>query len=137
MFSLNARPDHADAPGGKIEHRRRGSPQVLVVAGQDRAQHRQLHIQTSGAIVQRPQILRQAGAAECKTGLEISLGDIEPVVLAQRVHDLARIDSQNLTQRADFIREGNLDRVKRVAGVLDHFSRAQRYQARIDLYRSV
>ena len=67
---------------------------------------------------QGPDVLRQARAAEPEAGVEE--GRPDPIVEADRVHHLRRIDPECFAEAADLVRGRDPDREHRVRGVLDH-----------------
>ena len=60
-------------------------------------------IHPPGAKRKRAQIFWQTGAAERESRFEISLGNIQADVLAQRVHYFLSIDIEAATERAYFV----------------------------------
>ncbi|MCY1292384.1 hypothetical protein D9M70_416070 [compost metagenome] len=90
------------------------------VAAHQRADQRRLDVQAGGAVVQRAHVLGQARAAEGEAGVQVVLGEVELVVLADHVHHLAAVDADRLGDVADLVGEGDLGGVPDVAGVLDH-----------------
>ena len=123
---LEAQADEADLALASGHHLVESQVEVRLVAGQDGIQHGQLHVALLGQVRRGAQVLGQAAAAEGEAGLEVSLADVELRVLAHQVHDFESVDAQRTAQPRGFIREGDLQRMKIVAGVLHHLGRAHR-----------
>ena len=130
-------PEDAEALGLQLEHGAHGPAQVRVITWQRRFQQRKTQVQAAGAIVQRPQIFRQAGAAERESGPEIGRRNVQDPVAAERIHHFAPGNSQARAERAYLIGESDLDRVECIAGVLDQLGGPQRNQARVDAQRRI
>ena len=91
---------------------------------QQARQHRQLDVVLLRDVGQRAQILGQAGAAEGETGLQVGRRNVQALVGAHQAHDLVRVDAQRLRDAADFVGEGDLERVKGIAAHLERLGHA-------------
>src|SRR5262245_29887016 len=74
---------------------------------------------------ERTKILRQAGAAKRESWLQVSRRHVQLLVAAEDLHDLAPVEAESLGDVPDLVGESDLQRVKGVAGVLDHLGNAQ------------
>src|SRR5207248_10526861 len=74
---LEREANDSDTVDVEVEHGLNGSAQMRFVAGQGRFEQGKLQIKARGAIIQGAQILGQAGAAECESGLQICRRNIE------------------------------------------------------------
>ena len=123
---LEREADQADAALARSEHLGDRAVEMDAVRLQHAAEHRQLHVSRPGEMQRRAQILRQAGAAERKAGLEVRPGNVELRVLADEVHHLEGVDAERLAEAGRLVRERDLERVEIVAAVLDHLRGAYR-----------
>lgn len=64
------------------------------------------------------EILGQAGSPVGEAGLEVGLGDVEPLVLAEDIHQLVGIDAELLADVPDLVSEGDLEGMEAVADIL-------------------
>ena len=66
------------------------------------------------------QVLREARATEGEAGLEVGSRDVQSGVLREESHDLMRVDLERLADPPHLVGERDLERVERVAAVLEH-----------------
>src|SRR6185437_13470859 len=96
---------------------------MLFVRGEDAVEQRRLDINGMAMMAQRAQILGQAWTAESKARPEIGLRDIEPLVRAENIHDLARIDAVRVAHRTNLVGESDFAGMPGIAGIFDRFRR--------------
>ena len=125
MPALKAQSQHPDLAGPGVGHQLEGPVELLGVARQDRVEHRQVQIQGAALVAQRPDVLRQAGAAEGEAGAQVDRGQVQLGVGAEDVHDPLAVEPLGLGQAADLVGEGHLEGVPGVVGVLDHLGQLQ------------
>ena len=97
---------------------------LQLVAGENGLDHRQIHVELFGAILQGADVLRQAGSAKGETGLQIIRRQVELPVAAEDVHHLVTVDAQALAHVPDLVREADLQGVPGVADVFHHLRHA-------------
>src|SRR5208282_3508868 len=76
------------------------------------------HSSFSCAANQHTDVFRQAWAAERKTGLKISLCDVQLAIRAQQAHHRLRIGAESSTDACDLVGEGDLQSMESVVGDL-------------------
>ena len=96
---------------------------LLLVAGQDRAENRDLDVQPLGSVVESPYVLRQAGSAERESRLQIVGGQVQLRVRTEDVHRRDDHRSLRLAEVADLVGEADLEGVPDVVRVLHHLGR--------------
>ena len=121
---LEAEPHQCDPMGIGGDHAVDDVADRELVRGEHARQQRKVDVVHPSEVQQRPEVLRKAGASERKPGSEVPRRDVEPVVLAEQVHDLARVDVEAAEDPGNLIGERDLRRVEGVAGVLQGFGRA-------------
>src|SRR6266478_8437591 len=70
-------------------------------------------------------ILGHAGSAKSETRMQVSFANIQPVVFTQNRHHFPSVDTEAFRDPSEFVGKGDLGGMKRVAGILDQFSRFQ------------
>src|SRR5215472_4137240 len=99
---------------------------MMLVRGQYRPEHRNLHVVHFCEMRGGPQVLGQTRSAKGKPGPKVCLRDIELSVAADEIHDFEGIDLQRLAEPRSLVRESYFEGVKVVAAILDHFCRSDR-----------
>ena len=97
---------------------------MLPVGIENAAEHRQFDVALFGQVHGGTQILRQAGAAESVSGLEVGGRYVELPVLADQFHHLERIDAKRMAEPRGLVCEGDLQGMEVVAAELEHLGRA-------------
>src|SRR5688572_28495540 len=123
---LEAESEEPDLPGAELAHDLHGLVDVGVVRWDDGAEERYGDVRLPRLVCEGPQVLGEAGSAEGEAGLHVGARDVELRVLAQEVHDDVAVRAQPARDPADLVREGDLERVERVRGVLEHLGDAKR-----------
>ena len=80
----------------------------------------------AGQVLQRAQVLGQAGAAEGEARAQVGRGDVELGVLAEDLHHLAGVDAVDAEDPGHLVGEGDLGGVEGVARVLQRLGGADR-----------
>src|SRR6266436_169946 len=94
---------------------------MLAVAGKYGFQQRQSEIQFSNLIGKRPKVLGKTRPAKSKTGRQVSRRYVEPGIGLEDFRNSPGIYADRVANRTDFVRKSDFQRMKRIAGILDHF----------------
>ena len=99
---------------------------VRAVAAHHIAEHGRRNVVLLTDVDERAQVLWQARSAESKARFHVHRRNVEARVPADKFHHRAAVHVRTARETADLIGECDLDRVERVAGVLEHLGHADR-----------
>ena len=95
-----------------------GAVELDLVGGHRSVEHGRGDVDGTRLVAPRPQVLRQAGAAEGEARHQIGRRDVEALVAAQDAHHLVAVDGGALADVTDLVGEAHLEGVPGVVGVL-------------------